>query len=591
MDDRIKLNLENIRKSYDRPVIKNLTYTFESGKIYIIKGVSGCGKSTLLNIIGGVEKDYEGSVMCENREKVRVGYIFQYSLLISKLTVFENLKLISSDETELRNLCELAGISDLIEKFPSALSGGERQRVSIVRALLGHPQIFLLDEPTASLDEFNSENIAEMIAALRSSGRIVIVAAHEDCFDRYADEVISLKYGTIDNVRKSTPNVVHTADIVPDTAVRRRIHPFRYAVKHNGGLFKPGSILPLLFAFLLVMLVSTVQNNFEHEYKRMVQRRYPMNLICMSEIEFDEFSYKDRLTVYDNYTVLVGDVHGYYLPDRSASVFCIKGMITAGRFPESADEILLSRDFWNHFFGNDQNPENCIGKNVNIAGNNYRIAGVTADLSDSDVTYNLFADAYYQRNIESNAVFIPYETISRIGDKKECGFITASCPNLFMDDQLLEYMKETMVDGQPNQFYCDISERQHTVDGIAGIIFIIFLISYVTTCIFLMTIVHSELFSRRRELGYLQIFGLTKAEVGKMAASEYIIKLCTGLASALIVYLVMVGVYFAATGGTVFFNLPFTVGLIAILAAVYLVSVVLAVSFFLRHSVKELIEK
>lgn len=105
-----------------------------------------------------------------------------------------------------------------------------------------------------------------------------------------------------------------------------------------------------------------------------------------------------------------------------------------------------------------------------------------------------------------------------------------------------------------------------------------------------MTIVYSQLFSRRMESVYLQVFRLTKAEVGTMAISEYIIKLCIRLASALMVYLVM----WECTSQRPreqFFDLLFIVGLIAILEAVYLVSVVLVVSLFLRHGIKELIEK
>ena len=80
----MEIRLENVSKSYDRPVLKALNYCFEGGKLYVIKGVSGCGKSTLLNILGGVEKEYEGSIIYEP-QKLRSAYIFQRSLLLSTL--------------------------------------------------------------------------------------------------------------------------------------------------------------------------------------------------------------------------------------------------------------------------------------------------------------------------------------------------------------------------------------------------------------------------------------------------------------------------------------------------------------------------
>ena len=75
----MEIRLENLNKSFDgRPVLKDITYTFESGKLYVIKGVSGCGKTTLLNILGGVDTEYDGT--CETGG-VRTAMIFQKSLL------------------------------------------------------------------------------------------------------------------------------------------------------------------------------------------------------------------------------------------------------------------------------------------------------------------------------------------------------------------------------------------------------------------------------------------------------------------------------------------------------------------------------
>ena len=75
----MKITLNNIRKSFAEPVIKNLSYTFEAGKIYVIKGVSGCGKTTLLNLIGGIDTDFDGSIGIEKDGKAvseAVGYIW-----------------------------------------------------------------------------------------------------------------------------------------------------------------------------------------------------------------------------------------------------------------------------------------------------------------------------------------------------------------------------------------------------------------------------------------------------------------------------------------------------------------------------------
>ena len=155
----MEIRLENLNKSFDgRPVLKDITYTFESGKLYVIKGVSGCGKTTLLNILGKVDTEYEG--ICETGG-VRTAMIFQKSLLLGGLTVRENLLLIRNDPQSIKRLAGQLGIVSLLKKYPSEISGGERQRASVARALLNAPQLLLADEPTASLDAENSDKIAE----------------------------------------------------------------------------------------------------------------------------------------------------------------------------------------------------------------------------------------------------------------------------------------------------------------------------------------------------------------------------------------------------------------------------------------------
>jgi len=195
----MKIILKKINKSYDRVVLKDVSYVFESGKLYVIKGVSGCGKSTLLNIIGGLEKEYDGEVGIEEG-KVKTGYIFQYSMLLSGLTVMENLLLIKKGKEQILSLAKLFDIENLLNKFPETLSGGERQRVAVIRTLLINPNMLLADEPTASLDEANSQLISDTIAGLKDRDIVIIVATHEHYFDKYADEIIDLNYGSIKKV-------------------------------------------------------------------------------------------------------------------------------------------------------------------------------------------------------------------------------------------------------------------------------------------------------------------------------------------------------------------------------------------------------
>lgn len=123
-----RLYLKNISKTYDsKEILKGINYSFESGKIYVIKGVSGCGKTTLLNILGKIDSEFEGQLSSDAEESAKIGYLFQKSLLLSSLTVRDNLKVIYNDKERIENLCEELNIGDLLERYPNELSGGEGQ--------------------------------------------------------------------------------------------------------------------------------------------------------------------------------------------------------------------------------------------------------------------------------------------------------------------------------------------------------------------------------------------------------------------------------------------------------------------------------
>ncbi|MDU2151847.1 MAG: ABC transporter ATP-binding protein, partial [Weissella confusa] len=161
------LELKDIRKSYylgkeEFPVLKGIDLDFELGEFVSILGESGGGKSTLMNIIGGLDREFEGKVTIDGQvldhkkekqldayRRGTIGYIYQAYNLISHLTVLENV-LVSLEMTTLSQkdktarateLLEKVGLKDQIKKHPNQLSGGQKQRVAIARALASDPKI------------------------------------------------------------------------------------------------------------------------------------------------------------------------------------------------------------------------------------------------------------------------------------------------------------------------------------------------------------------------------------------------------------------------------------------------------------------
>ena len=220
------LKLENINYSYvdggyERQILKDLSYTFESGKFYTILGPSGSGKTTLLSIISGLDTPKSGNIYFEGEDVAKMGLakyrrnkisiVFQQYNLISYLTAVENV-LVAMSETDNsipKNQKEVAYA--LLEKFGivrskadrlvNQLSGGEQQRVSIARALASNVNLIFADEPTGNLDTATEKEIVGVFKELAHEfDKTVIVVTHSDSVSAMSDQRLMLKDGVLVNL-------------------------------------------------------------------------------------------------------------------------------------------------------------------------------------------------------------------------------------------------------------------------------------------------------------------------------------------------------------------------------------------------------
>jgi len=206
------INIKNVSKRYEKnktiKVLNDITFNFESGKIYSISGPSGSGKSTLLNLLSLIDAPSSGSIEI-NKIKInfnnkvendiirakKIGIIHQDKNLLSDFSAFENVYLpnllLSNDKSESTHLAKKiiknVGLLSRLNHFPSELSGGENQRVAIARALINNPEIILADEPTGSLDFENAKQIFKILFNLKNKNRIIIFATHNRYFANMAD--------------------------------------------------------------------------------------------------------------------------------------------------------------------------------------------------------------------------------------------------------------------------------------------------------------------------------------------------------------------------------------------------------------------
>ena len=216
------IQLKNVSKNYISSkkieVLKNINYTFKSGKIYSLTGPSGSGKSTLLNLISLIDKPSSGFIKLDNlkindndndqRDMIRsrkIGIIYQDKNLLADFSALENVYLarlsLSNNKkkaiTDAKNLLKKVGLDKRLDHYPSELSGGESQRVAISRALINSPDIILADEPTGNLDVKNARDIFKLLFSLRNKNRIIIFATHNRYFADMSDCKLSLIDGKV----------------------------------------------------------------------------------------------------------------------------------------------------------------------------------------------------------------------------------------------------------------------------------------------------------------------------------------------------------------------------------------------------------
>lgn len=219
---KVILKLDNVSYRYDDAeaddyVLKDINYSFETGKVYAIKGKSGSGKTTLLSLLSGLENNYEGSIEFAGKELKNIdldnyrsrdiGIVFQSYNLLPHLTAIENIILsmnvsnlnIANKEEQAISLMEKVGLTkNQKDRRVLKLSGGEQQRVAIARSLSYNPLMILADEPTGNLDKETENEILKIFKNLAKEDKCIIIVTHSENVCDQADIV----YELVENKKK-----------------------------------------------------------------------------------------------------------------------------------------------------------------------------------------------------------------------------------------------------------------------------------------------------------------------------------------------------------------------------------------------------
>ena len=211
--------IKHLTKQFgDRKIFSDMSFHFETGKIYALTGLSGSGKTTLMNIIGCLDRCTEGTYELDGADISRIsenelsevrlkkiGFVFQTFELLPGETAIENVALplvyagVPKAEREKAAVEALTkvGLGERVNFKPNQLSGGQKQRVAIARALINHPRILLADEPTGALDQKSGKQVMELFEELNKEGVTIVMITHDAHVASKAKRVIHIIDGMI----------------------------------------------------------------------------------------------------------------------------------------------------------------------------------------------------------------------------------------------------------------------------------------------------------------------------------------------------------------------------------------------------------
>ncbi len=219
----MQIELTGVTKIYELGgetfyALRDVNFSVDRGEFVAIMGPSGSGKSTLANIIGGLDRPDQGTVVVDGEHLAKmgdaelsrfrnkkIGFIFQAFNLKGDATALENVMLplvfarMRPAERKARatECLGVVGLSDRLGHLPSQLSGGQRQRVAIARALATRPSIVIADEPTGNLDSARGEESITMLETLNAEGITVIVITHDPNVGRHARRTFEVHDGQL----------------------------------------------------------------------------------------------------------------------------------------------------------------------------------------------------------------------------------------------------------------------------------------------------------------------------------------------------------------------------------------------------------
>ena len=215
------IEVSNLVKTYgDHTAVDHLSFQIEKGKIYGFLGPNGAGKSTTMNMITGYIASTEGKVMIDGHDileepeaaKKCIGYLPEMPPLYFDMTVLEYMKFAADlkkiprnqKDKQIKEVMDMVKITDMKDRLIKNLSKGYRQRVGLAQAILGYPEVIILDEPTVGLDPKQIIEIRDLIKSLKQKHTVILSSHILSEVRAVCDYVLIISHGKL--VASDTPD-------------------------------------------------------------------------------------------------------------------------------------------------------------------------------------------------------------------------------------------------------------------------------------------------------------------------------------------------------------------------------------------------
>lgn len=595
------IQVSNIKKFYQLggkekiQVLHDVSVGFEKGEFVSILGESGSGKSTLMNIIGGMDRDFEGNVIVDGKSlhdmkekevddyrKLKIGFIFQSFNLISHLSVLDNVlmtmqmtNLSSSERTaKATELLTELGLGKHLHKKPNQLSGGQKQRVAIARSLSNDPDIILADEPTGALDKKNSEQIMQLLDDIAAKGKLVITVTHSQKVANFGTRIITMDDGKIikdETLKKSyspnngitdTDTKTKTKNLRFGAAIKMAIKNVQLNLKRNL-LVSFGGAIGILSVILMLGLGSGVTNYINKEINsnlnpnliqitkateneggkteskqgmlpNPVQKTTPINQTDLNKVKnIKHVKHVDKV-----YTLTMGSSVNYN--DKSIDIVQFQTMndtvkasdLTSGSLPKE-NEIVLSDTAAKKIM---DPTKDLVGKKVDFyvktTDENHRPIILTKQVTVSGVV---------KGTMNQDVAYATYDTLTQMYNSKNME-LKATQLNVTVDNQkhvdgVQAKLEATGFTGTGvgsilNQVTKYLNIATYVLAGIAGI-------SLLVSAIMIIVVLYISVVERTKEIGILRAIGARRKDIKRIFFAEAaLLGLSSGIIGVLIAAIV-----------------------------------------------------